>query len=976
MTLRHPLHRWQTDRTLAYDPVLSARCLARVIHTVPFSLSRAACGLTTWAFLPPTLTTLSLVLAPMYGHAAPTAARLTVSLLQDEGATVRLRVRLPAGLEPALAWSGTAGPAPYRLVLVWQGVDVTLNRTLPELPPGGIGPLQAVALRTETDATRLELQISHPVEPSLLRVGDSWVLRLDPVAPAMAPPSMPAPAAVAGSATVPSARPPERRRESAITGSHPKSETLLLDVTVNNQRLAGVVRAEQLPGGMLLLPAEVWAEARLAVPAQAQTLSDGTPAFALEGVPGATYQINRQNLSLEVTAPAAAFVGSTLKSRNALAEPPPRPQAGALLNYDVSVGTSGAGGPVTSGATLEAVAFNAYGSFVSSALVRDEGAKRTAERLDTFWRYDMPQRLETLVVGDTVGSGGGWSRPARYGGIRWGRDFGMRPGFVTLPQVTLTGEAALPSTVEVLVNNARRMSQPLPPGPFELTNVPVITGAGEINLVVRDLLGRETVVRQSYYASPRLLAPGLTDFSFEGGWLRSGYGRGSKYDDMFGAATWRQGLSSSLTGEARIELQAKRRAAGLELAGLLGQWGVGRVALAASSASTQGFAEQGQLLQLGIERNTPRGGGAVQYERYSQGFAPFGEGIGATAAAQRARERWLATIGGPLWDGVTGGISFVSQSRWDGDQVQTLGLSLNQTLWQRANLSLSLNKRLDGDKAWRAALSLIVPLYDGIHTAARVDLASSVQPVASVSASRNAPAGPGLGWRVEASSLESQRARAGMQYNTSQIETTVDLASDARGQVATRGGARGTLGLLAGQPFASRPVGQGSFAMVEVEGMSGVPVKRSNQVVAKTDARGLAFVPGLLPWEKNRIEIDPVDLPLDSELSEAVQEVTPYAGSGAVVKFSVKRSRQALVELHQANGQPVPAGTQVRLLPGGPSFVAGRRGEVWLSELAAERQQLEITWPGGSNCRLTLVAPAMDGAMYGKKIGPLACPKE
>jgi outer membrane usher protein len=101
----------------------------------------------------------------------------------------------------------------------------------------------------------------------------------------------------------------------------------------------------------------------------------------------------------------------------------------------------------------------------------------------------------------------------------------MRPGFVTMPQLTLAGEAALPSTVEVLVNNARRVSQQVQPGPFELTNVPVITGAGELNRVVRDLLGRETIVQQSYYASPRLLAPGLADFSFEAGWLRTGYGQ-------------------------------------------------------------------------------------------------------------------------------------------------------------------------------------------------------------------------------------------------------------------------------------------------------------------------------------------------------------------------------------------------------------------------------------------------------------------
>ena len=269
-----------------------------------------------------------------------------------------------------------------------------------------------------------------------------------------------------------------------------------------------------------------------------------------------------------------------------------------LLNYDLSVAHGGSGGPLTSGALLEAVAFSRFGNLVSSALVLDDGARRSATRLDTFWRYDLPQRMETLVVGDAVGVGGGWSRPARYGGVRWGRDFGMRPGFVTLPQLTLNGEAALPSTVEVLVNNARRLSQPMPSGPFELNNVPIVTGAGEINLVVRDLLGRETVIQQSYYASPRLLAPGLSDFSFEAGWLRTGYGESSAYGDGFGAATWRQGLSRSLTGEAGVELQAKRRAAGVELAGLLGDWAVGRVALAASSSSTQGMAERGQLLQL------------------------------------------------------------------------------------------------------------------------------------------------------------------------------------------------------------------------------------------------------------------------------------------------------------------------------------------------------------------------------------------
>ena len=181
------------------------------------------------------------------------------------------------------------------------------------------------------------------------------------------------------------------------------------------------------------------------------------------------------------------------------------------------------------------------------------------------------------------------------------------------------------------------------------------------------------------------------------------------------------------------------------------------------------------------------------------------------------------------------------------------------------------------------------------------------------------------------------------------------------------------MGLLAGLPFASRAVGQGSFAVVDVGGLAGVQVKRSHQVVATTDERGLALVPGLLPWQKNQIEIDPIDLPLDVEVGNVVQQVTPYPGSGSVVRFAVRRTRQALVVLHQPGGQPVPVGTRVRLLPDGPEFIAGRRGEVWLTDLAETRQAVQVRWPGGG-CQLELEVPDADGLPG--NIGPLACTKD
>lgn len=765
---------------------------------------------------------------------------------------------------------------------------------------------------------------------------------------------------------------PGKKKRKAIAHEQAGVEMLLLELSINDQRLSHVVRAEQMPGGPLLLPVDAWIETRLAPLAQATTLGDGTPAYALDALPGATWRLDRQNMSIEISAPAGAFVASTFMLDTKLGAPPPRSRPGVMLDYDLTVSSSA--GSISSGATLEAVAFSQFGNIVSSALVTNSASGRSVTRLDTYWRYDLPHRMETLIVGDSVGIGGGWSRPARYGGIRWGCDFGMRPGFVTLPQLSLTGEAALPSTVDVLVNNTRRMSRSVQPGPFELSNVPIVSGAGEIGLVVRDLLGRETVVRQSYYASPRLLAPGLSDFSLEAGRLRTGYGSDTAYGAAFGTATWRQGLRNSLTGEARLEWQGQRRAAGVELDGLLGAWGVARVALAVSGNNMPSAHDSGRLVQAGIERSTLRGGGALQYEHAGRGFAPFGDAPGALAVAQRARDRWLASLGGSLWGAVSGGASFVRQTRWNGEQVQMLGLSLNQSLWQKVSLALAINKRLDSERSLTCAISLNLPLGAGIGASSQVSRGGNGKLTSSVSASGNAPAGPGLGWRVQAASPESQRAQLGLQYNTSAAEWALDATSSAKGQLATRVDGRGTVGWLEGMAFASRPVGQSSVAVIKVDGIKGVPVLRNYQVVAVTDARGLAFVPGLLPWQKNRIEIDALALPLDIEVSSTERDIIPFARSGMLLDFNARRSRQALLVLHQRDGTPVPIGARVRLLPAGPEFIVGRRGEVWLTELAEQRQRVHASWPKGS-CTLELDVPASRDGMPGK-IGPLACHEE
>jgi outer membrane usher protein len=850
-----------------------------------------------------------------------------------------------------------------------------------DLPVGPLSPVRSIATQVSGGERRIVLELRQPMPYQMMRIGAAWILELETpralaetragaVASAAARP--PAPAAPVATMTTPAATaaptpiPAPATVATSPTGATPKpaagGETLLLDVLINGQRLSDVVQAERLPDGRLALPQEVWAETRLQLPAGRVTLAGGGFGYVLESLPGLVYSLDRRRLRLEVKAPAELFGKAALDARGELAEPPPRPNLGALLNYDFSATVPGTG-LSSLGGTLEGVLFGSFGSVVASALMQDlTTQRRQVNRLDTYWQIDWPNRMETLVVGDTIGTGGAWSRPVRYGGIRYGRDFDLRPGFITTPQLSLNGSAALASTVDVLINNQQRLNRAVQPGPFELTNVPLVSGAGEVNLVVRDLLGRESIVRQSYYSSPRLLDKGLSDFSFEGGWLRTGYGSGADtYADPFGAATWRQGLTASMTGEARVELARDRQAAGAELAGLLGLWGVGRV----SAAGSSGPDSSGWRLGAGVERSTSNGGASVSVEQYSRGFTQFAQVVNET----RPRQRLLASWGGKLMGALSGGLSYTRQTSWNTTRAEILGASLSTPLPGRFSASLAYTRQLADPRGWRAALVLSRPLDDGIYASGAVNRASDGRLSATAQATKTTPPGPGYGWYLRASDSVTPTAYGGVSVNTPSAEMSADLEATTSGEANARLGARGSLGWLGGLGFMARPVGLGSFAVVRTGDTADVPVLRSHQVVTRTNGHGLALVPGLLPYQANALEIDPSELSFDVEVRNPRIEVTPYARSGVLVGFELRRSRSALVELVQSDGAAVPVGARVQLAGTDTTFVVAKRGEVYMTDLTTNNA-LEVSWPGGQ-CGLSFALP--EGQAEQPRIGPLAC---
>ncbi|MBO7942141.1 fimbria/pilus outer membrane usher protein, partial [Streptomyces sp. S9] len=156
---------------------------------------------------------------------------------------------------------------------------------------------------------------------------------------------------------------------------------------------------------------------------------------------------------------------------------------------------------------------------------RDDGAPRRTDsvRLDTSWRWSKPESMFAIAVGDVISGQLDWTRPLRLGGVRFGRDFGLQPYRITTPLPTLVGEVAVPSAVDLYVNGLRQYSGEVAPGPFQLTTVPGITGAGSAQLVVTDAFGRVRTIDFPFYAAQQLLAKGLSDWSVSLGVARESY---------------------------------------------------------------------------------------------------------------------------------------------------------------------------------------------------------------------------------------------------------------------------------------------------------------------------------------------------------------------------------------------------------------------------------------------------------------------
>jgi outer membrane usher protein len=238
-----------------------------------------------------------------------------------------------------------------------------------------------------------------------------------------------------------------------------------------------------------------------------------------------------------------------------------------------------------------------------------------------------------------------------------------------------------------------------------------------------------------------------------------------------------------------------------------------------------------------------------------------------------------------------------------------------------------------------------------------------------VAINRSLPRGEGAGFHLEAEDAELGRLAAGAALRSEAITVGADIERVDHENRYTAS-ARGGLVLMGGHLAAVRDVdAETSFAVVEVPSLAGVPIYHDHHRIATTDASGFAVLPGLRPYEANRLQIDPNDLPIDATIAANEYSVRPYRRGGVRVRFPVAERGGAVVHLMREPNEPVAAGARVRIgkaqyvvADDGAVFISGQRGEV----------ELEASWPG-HRCRAQVAIPP-DSVL--PDVGTVICKEE
>ncbi len=700
----------------------------------------------------------------------------------------------------------------------------------------------------------------------------------------------------------------------------------------------------------------------------------------LDALPQVAFKYNASEQQILFTIDRSRMTLRTYDMRGVLDDVPlTRSSVGAVLNYSLTgqmAKQSLGWRPQFNGAStfLDGRLFTPVGNLTQTGLasLRSEDHGVELRRLDTRWSRSFQEQQLTYNVGDVVSGGLGWTRPIRMGGVQLRRNFSTRPDLITYPVPSLEGTAAVPSTVDIYLGKLRLNSIDVDSGRFQLNNLPVPNENGDLRIVVQDSTGTLREQTIPFATSRALLRNGLTDFSTEVGFARTGFATDSDAYDAtpIAVGSLRHGFNDAVTVEGHAEAGSGVINLGAGIVTGLGGWGTAQLALA-------GSLYQGRMgSQLAASYDYAWGRNSFKFDA-RRALGSYIDLADATAVGgpdlgsmDRITSYERIQLNSQLWDELGSlGLGYAHTTSANKQHGHVVNVGFAHSLGSQSQFNLSAQAQFGDAHEISATAGLSFTLganRNGSTGASYADGRMS----ADVSASKTLQQEPGsLGYGASLHRNETSTSGNLILSRYGETNQSTAIISAADNDLNVYGNLEGGVAFIDGDVFLSHRIDD-SFAVVDA-GEPNVGVYHENHKIGKTSGHGKLLVPGVRSYELNKLAIEPDDLPVTSTISETSKLIALPDHSGAVVRFSgaPHADNAAVVTLRDTKGAFLPAGSSATLAGSSEVLAVGYDGEVFLTGLQSNNEL--VVDLGGSTCR-AVFAFQKDSTPQ-PHIGPVDC---
>ena len=670
-----------------------------------------------------------------------------------------------------------------------------------------------------------------------------------------------------------------------------------------------------------------------------------------------TFEMNERDLSLELTVKPAAFGLNVIDpSRDRPANIEYRQDPSGFLNYSVAVQNFRKVG------TFSEAGFSIKGNLLYSGIQHSQ-QNGIVRGLSSF-TIDNQKNLNRATLGDNFASSDILGGALTLGGLSFTRDFSLDPYFIRNPGLNYTGAVSTPSTADIYVNGRFQRRVTLPPGQFELRNIPLPTGDANTRVVIRDAFGREQEITSPYYFTAGLLREGLHEYSYNLGAPRNEIDTASfNYGPLVFLGYHRYGFSDGLTTGIRFEATRALVSGGPTISFLLP---IGEMEVTTALSRDQGLL--GGAAFLGYQYHGPNltFGSSLKFStaHYANTSLP----------ASKSRP-WLAMnlrSALPLFTGTSLSLGYQMERSRDSGSTHRISLATTRSLFDGLYLFLQAgyaNQDKVGSGDLAAGLSYSFGGVNGMLLYERSTDGDS----GTVSVNKGLPTGTGYGYRLESSiGHEEFRSNNLVQFQGPWGRYEAEYRRGL-GQDLTNFNMAGGFALIGGSILPTRPV-QRSFALLQLPDMPNVRGYLNNLEVGRTDSNGQLLIPNLLPYYANKLSISDKDIPLNYYPAVVQKNIAAPFRGGGIATFPLRKIQRAegAAILEMAGKSITPSFGEIKITADDKLFDSpiGRNGEFYLENIPSGVHSAVIEHEG-KTCQFTLTIPNSDDSVI--ELGRLGC---